>query len=142
MDLPAPEPGLVIAFNYLWRREYDAGLEHGRYPRPCAIVVAYRRAADGARIVTVAPITTREPGPDDAAVPIPAAVKRHLGLDADQLSWVIVGEVNEFAWPGFDLEANARGEIAYGFVPRGLHAKIREGVLAAARAQQLRRTPR
>ena len=93
MDLPAPEPGLVIAFNYLWRREYGAGLEHGRYPRPCAIVVAYRRAADGARIVTVAPITTREPGPDDAAVPIPAAVKRHLGLDADRLSWVIVERI-------------------------------------------------
>ena len=142
MNLPAPEPGLVIAFNYLWRREYDAGLEHGRYPRPCAIVVAYRRSADGAQIVTVAPIITRDPGPDDVAVLIPPTVKRHLGLDADRPSWVIVGEVNEFAWPGFDLETNARGAIAYGFGPGALHAKIREGVLAAARAQRLQRTPR
>jgi uncharacterized protein YifN (PemK superfamily) len=142
VDLPKPEPGLVIAFNYLWRREHEAGLGHGRYPRPCAIVVAYRRAADGALAVTVVPITTKEPRPDDRAVAIPPRVKRNLGLDAGRPSWAIVDEVNEFAWPGFDLATNDDGQIAYGFIPPKLHGQIRDALLAAAAAGRLKRTQR
>jgi hypothetical protein len=140
--LPKPEPGLVISFNYLWRREREAGHEFGRYPRPCSIVVALQRESDGALTVLVVPMTTRPPGPEDDAILIPASVKRHLGLDADIPSWIIVDEVNEFLWPGFDLEPRADGRVAYGFIPPGLHAKIRDRVLAAARSRRLRITGR
>ena len=140
--LPEPEPGLVISFNYLWRRERDQGLEHGRYPRPCAIVVAVRPDPDGPRIVTVVPITTKPPLADQPAVEIPAAIKRHLGLDADIPSWAIVDELNEFAWPGFDLEPSASGEIAYGFIPPKLYERIRLGLVEALRARRLGRVQR
>lgn len=141
MGFPAPEPGLVISFNFLWRGEHDQGLEHGRYARPCAIVVASRRQEDGALVVLVVPITHSRPQEGDEAVRIPPAVKRHLGLD-DQPSWAIVGEVNEFAWPGYDLEPNERGEISYGFIPPELHAQIRDSVLQLAKTRRLKRTPR
>jgi hypothetical protein len=140
--LPTPEPGLVISLNYLWKREHEAGAEHGRYPRPCAIVVALFREAEGSNVVIVVPITTKSPGDEGAAIEIPTAVKRHLGLDADMRSWAIVDEVNEFVWPGVDLEPDAQGRIAYGFIPPKLHTMIRDRVLSALRSGKLRRTPR
>ncbi|HEY5410496.1 MAG TPA: hypothetical protein VIJ94_07200 [Caulobacteraceae bacterium] len=142
MALPAPEPGLVISFNYLWRRESEEGREHGRYPRPCAIVIALRTEADGPLIVTVVPITTKEPVAGQAAVAIPLAVKRHLGLDVDRPSWAIVDEVNEFAWPGFDLEPNADGQVAYGFIPPRLYDQVRTKLLETVRARRLGRVLR
>ena len=51
MAIPDPEPGLVVHFNYLWSSEFDRGREEARYPRPCAIVLSYRRTADGIDIV-------------------------------------------------------------------------------------------
>jgi hypothetical protein len=81
MAIPDPEPGLVVQFNYLWSREFDRGRREAHYPRPCAIVLSYRRAADGAMIATLAPITHSEPRPGDRAIEIPAAVKTQLGLD-------------------------------------------------------------
>lgn len=61
MAIPDPEPGLVVHFNYLWSREYDRGREEARYPRPCAVVLSYRRAADRSISVLLAPITHSEP---------------------------------------------------------------------------------
>ncbi len=139
MALPAPEPGLVVSFNYLWRREQDAGREHGRYPRACAIVLTVRADPGGPPMVTVAPITTKRPGPDQRAVEIPPSVKRHLGLDVEIASWVMVEQVNEFAWPGFDLEPDAHGRIAYGFIPPRLYDRIRSGLLEALKARRLSR---
>jgi hypothetical protein len=53
------------------------------------------------------------------------AVKRHLGLDDDR-SWVILDEVNEFAWPGFDLRPlpGSRDRFAYGFLPPWLFGQL------------------
>ncbi len=36
MAIPDPEIGLVIHFNYLWKREHEIGRENARYARPCA----------------------------------------------------------------------------------------------------------
>ena len=56
MTLPAPEPGLVVSYSYLWHREHEAGREEGAKNRPCVIVLALERGADGATIVVVLPI--------------------------------------------------------------------------------------
>jgi len=93
--IPTPEAGLVIAYAYLWRREYQTGREEGRKDRPGVIVLAVEREMDGATMVTVLPITHSAPANAGAAVEIPSPVKRHLGLD-DQRSWVVVAEGNEF----------------------------------------------
>ncbi len=102
MAIPAPEPGLVISYAYLWHHEHQAGHEEGRKDRPTVIVLAVEREGDGATVVTVLPVTHSAPTNPRAAVEIPRAVKRHLGLDDDR-SWIVVAEGNEFLWPGYDL---------------------------------------
>ncbi len=141
MAIPDPEPGLVVHFNYLWSSEFDRGREEARYPRPCAIVLSYRRTADGATIAMLAPITHSQPRPGDRAIEIPQAVKKQLGLD-DLKSWVMVDEVNETAWPGFDLQTNAEGQYAYGFIPPNLFRRIKAEMMQVLKASRLRRVPR
>jgi len=102
MPIPAPEPGLVISYAYLWHTEHEAGQEEGRKDRPSVIVLAVERLSDETTIVTVLPITHAPPADPASAVEIPTAVKRHLGLDHSR-SWIVVREGNEFDWPGYDL---------------------------------------
>jgi hypothetical protein len=57
VNLPAPRPGLVIRYSYLWAREAEEGRDEGVKDRPCAIVLvmldeggrALRRSAGRAR---------------------------------------------------------------------------------------------
>ena len=141
MAIPDPRPGLIVRFNYLWSREFGRGVREARYPRPCAVVLSYRRAADGALIAMLAPITHSEPGPEDQAIEIPPTVKQRLGLD-DQRSWVMIDEVNETGWPGYDLQPDARGEYAYGYIPPALFKRIRDGMVGVVREGRLKRVSR
>jgi hypothetical protein len=93
MPIPAPEPGLVISYAYLWHAEHEAGQEEGRKDRPSVIVLAVERQADDTTIVTVLPMTHTAPLDPTSAIEVPAPVKRHLGLD-DSRSWIIVSEGN------------------------------------------------
>lgn len=74
----------MISYAYLWHRQHRAGQVEGSKNRPCAIVMAAVRQGDGAQIVTVAPITHTAPESPEAALEIPAAVKRHLGFDDER----------------------------------------------------------
>lgn len=141
MAIPDPEPGLVVRFNYLWSREFDRGGLEARYPRPCAIVLSYHRSSDGALMALLAPITHSQPGADDRAIEIPQAVKRQLGLDLLQ-SWVMIDEVNETHWPGYDLQPYAKGRYAYGFIPPVLFRRIRDELSQVVRERRLKRIPR
>ena len=141
MTLPDPEVGLVIRFNYLWRREHEQGRENARYPRPCAIVVARREISGGAPVVLVVHITHSEPTAGTVTVEIPQSVKRHLGLD-DKRSWIIADEVNEFSWPGYDLDTAAVGNVAYGYLPDRLFQRVRSALMESIQAGRLGRVSR
>ena len=54
MSLPEPEPGLVIRYSYLWRREQRKGREEGAKDRSCAIVLT-AEDHDGEKLVVVLP---------------------------------------------------------------------------------------
>jgi hypothetical protein len=130
--LPAPEPGLIISYAYLWHHEAEKGMREGRKDRPSAIVLAQEMpGSDGHQKVVVAPITHTPPQDPNVAVEIPAALKKHLGLDGNQ-SWVILDEFNVFTWPGYDIRPISRDNprIDYGFLPpkffKTLIAKISE----------------
>ncbi|MBN9020602.1 MAG: type II toxin-antitoxin system PemK/MazF family toxin [Rhizobiales bacterium] len=125
MRLPAPEPGLVISYSYLWHREHNAGAEEGRKNRPAVIILRAEGERRGDVVVTVLPATHSPPAHAAGAVEIPQAVKRHLGLDEAQ-SWVIVSEGNRFIWPGYDLRPRSDGSYAYGFLPPRLFERIRD----------------
>ncbi|MHB1304547.1 MAG: hypothetical protein ACYCZB_13880 [Acidiphilium sp.] len=73
----------------------------------------------------MAPVTHSPPDDASTAFELPLAVKRHLGLD-DERSWVILDEVNEFGWPGFDLRRlpRSRDSFAYGFLPPRLFDQL------------------
>jgi hypothetical protein len=124
MAIPAPEPGLVINYAYLWHHEHLAGQEEGRKDRPSVIVLCVDVLEESTAIVTVLPITHVAPGGKDEGVEIPTAVKRHLGLD-DEPSWVLVSEGNRFVWPGYDLRKRRRGGgYSYGFLPPRFFERI------------------
>ena len=59
---------------------------------------------------------------------LPPKVNRHLGLDADA-SWIVLGEANEFIWPGVDLRPITRskpGVWSYGVLPQEVFDAVRE----------------
>lgn len=144
MSLPKPEPGLVIRYAYLWRREFLAGREEGAKDRPCAIVAAIREDDAGGQRVLVVPVTHNSPGNLASAVEIPPNVKRHLGLD-EARSWIVLDESNEFLWPGPDLRRvgdDDNGTVAYGFLPPGLFAAMRQRFIALEEKKRSARVPR
>ena len=141
MALPDPQPGLVISYLYLWHHEHNAGRDEGTKSRPCVIVLAVEKPADGSIMVRVAPITHSPPR--TAAMEIPRAVKRHLTLD-DERSWIILDEINEFAWPGFDLRPipPSRDRFTYGFLPPRLFEQLMTNLAQAWTDGQGKSTPR
>lgn len=144
MDLPEPQPGLVISYSFLWSEEAEQGMVEGRKDRPCAIVVAiHSPEPDKPRRVAVVPITHSAPTDPATAIEIPLPVKKHLGLDSDR-SWIILDEFNVFAWPGFDLRPMAQrgGRVDYGFLPPRLFAQIIEAIRRLDGRDAIARTPR
>lgn len=143
MSLPAPEPGLVISYAYLWRHEHNAGQEEGSKDRPCLIVLSVETAGRRQPRVTVAAITHRPPHADAIAIEVPPKVKQHLGLD-DQRSWIILDEVNQFDWPGFDLRPipGRTDRFAFGFIPPRLYDAARVKLLEANAIRKLKVIPR
>ena len=137
MSWPAPKPGLVVRYSYLWQSEHAAGREEGVKDRPCAIILAVEDA-DGEKTVYVLPITHTEPASVDDAVEIPQATKARLALDAER-SWIVVNEGNRFVWPGPDLRF-ARGQgpesAAYGMLPPALFKVAQQRFFAHVRSRR------
>ncbi len=137
MTWPAPLPGLVIRYAYLWQREADVGRDEGSKDRPCAIIVALRSEA-GKTSVYALPITHSPPADPQDAIELPAATKARLGLDGDR-SWIVTTEVNIFSWPGPDLRripGQGPETIAYGMLPPALLNLVRDRFLARTRARR------
>jgi hypothetical protein len=131
LNLPAPQPGLVIRYSYLWADEQDVGRDEGAKDRPCAVLLATRTDEGDLRVI-VLPITHAPPRNAGDAVELPLATKRRLGLD-DERSWIVLTEGNVFLWPGPDLRAvPGRGpeSVALGFLPARLFDTVRRRFLA------------
>lgn len=137
MTWPTPQPGLVIRYSYLWRREALAGHEEGLKDRPCAVIIA-STDDEGRTQVYAVPVTHSSPPDAETAIEIPLVVKARLGLDSER-SWVIVSEANVFAWPGPDLRfVSGRGSqsAAYGFLPPAFFRIVRDRFLAMDRQRK------
>lgn len=138
MSLPTPEPGLVIPYAYLWRHEHRKGMEEGRKVRPSVIVLAVQSPKGGPLRVTVAPITHTPPTKDGEAIELPLRVMHALGLD-DERSWIVLDEVNQFAWPGYDIRPvpGRKDRFAYGFIPPKLYNSVIGRILELAAARRV-----
>jgi hypothetical protein len=122
--LPKPKPGLVIRYDYLWRRESIRGRDQGK-DRPACLVAASDSSAMP-RFVVILPITHSAPAGDVVGIEIPPRVRRAIGL-GDAPSWVIVSEHNVDEWPNGGLTPipGRPGIYSYGFIPPGLFAQIK-----------------
>jgi hypothetical protein len=128
----------VFRYEYLWKRQEPAGQTVGEKHRPACIVLVVEHGANGQRVLIV-PITTQPPMPDIAAMPIPPAVKRHLGLDVDRPSWIILSEANLDVWPSPDMRAipGQPGRFEYGLLPLRMVTAIRQTLLAALATKRI-----
>ena len=120
MPIGAPRVGQVIRYSFLWSNGHEK-------ERPAVIVVATKKEKDGKYRVAVMPITHTPHQESPTAIEIPQQLKRHLKLDHEK-SWIIVDEINEFEWPGFDLRPvpETDGMWEYGQIPPKLHGMIIE----------------
>lgn len=135
MAIPEPSPGLVVRYDYLWSREAAAGRTQGK-DRPACLVAA----SDGEtrpRFVVLLPITHSPPLGDTVAIEIPAKVRQAIGLDDDP-GWVVVSEYNVDEWPNAGLSPlpGRPDTFAYGFLPPGLFATIKNRLLELARKKK------
>jgi hypothetical protein len=107
------------------------------------VVLALQISNDTTHVV-VAPITSSLPESKDRAILVPAHTRQRLGLqEAD--CWIVVTEVNRFAWPGPDLrpiEKEARSAWSYGLLPADLFRQVRDSIAARARGKRLRAVKR
>ncbi len=142
MITPAPRPGLVIRYSFLWSHEARAGASEGRRDRPSAIVVAAPPNAQGEIRIAVVPVTHSRPTDPTTAIALPASVQRDLGLDTGA-AWICLDEVNVFAWPGFDVRTiPGTDRVAYGALPQPLFEQVRQGVLRLNRERRAQQTGR
>lgn len=132
---------MVIRYAYLWADEHQAGREEGSKDRPAAILMAV--SAGKQSEVLALPITHTPPSNPEEAFELPPATKARLGLDGER-SWVVLTEVNRFAWPGPDLRAVSPqiDTCLYGFLPEGIYAGIRRKFLNLRDMRRVRIVPR
>lgn len=144
MRVPAlPPVGHLICYEYLWLSQATARGD-GSKSYPCAVVLA-RADLGPAPVAYVAGISHAEPHADRRALPLPAKLKRHLGLDTEP-SWIYVDELNIFVWPGPDLRPAqrlcrlpaAKGSCVIGPLPTDWFDRVRNEIVESRRVGLLR----
>jgi hypothetical protein len=149
MVIPDEPPiGSLIAYEYLWLSQ-SAVREDAVKVYPAALIFA-KKLIGGVTLAHAVGVSHKPPAPSEKALEIPRKLKRHLGLD-DQPAWIYTDQINQFAWPGYDLRPaewlsslpRARGTCVIGPLPTDWFATVRNDVignLRAKRAQIILRT--
>jgi len=141
VNYPVPSQGLVIRYNYLWRKDYANGLSDSGKDRPCAIVMYASKKGKAA----VVPITHTPPelGEDDLSIKIPPQICAEIGLDQDD-NWVRVSELNVFDWPGDHLRTLPNNPLRfdYGMIPKEFFETIRDRLVALIKESRVTQTKR
>lgn len=88
-----PTAGQVFDYHFLWKWQEKLGETEGRKKRAsCVALVAAN--AKGQHVLFIAPITSKEPSKDRAAIEIPEMEARRAKLDTDIPLWITVDEIN------------------------------------------------
>ncbi|SES41218.1 type II toxin-antitoxin system PemK/MazF family toxin [Rhizobium sp. NFR03] len=122
------EPGDIVRFYYLWKRQADMGEESGRKARPVCVVV---RTPDRPGKVFLFPITSQHPDPSRVSLAISPMECRRAGLGFP--CWMILDEYNRVDLDkAFDFESTAPvGALSHAFL-KTVAAAIRQA--AASRS--------
>ena len=125
---PRPSPADVRPYGYPCSHQLDAGRDDPAKERPCVVVIAVGEGDNP--LVTVAPITSRNPARPEAI----ALDGRLIGLY--RASWVIPWELNAFRWPGPDVGRATPSAGAWwrlGSLNRALRRRLADRVGGAGR---------
>jgi hypothetical protein len=129
VNLPEPVPGLVVRYNYLWRKHELEGFSQGDKDRPCAIILSSRKTGK----VTLIPITHSPPelGEEHLSIEIPLDICKACGLDEGG-NYIRLGESNRFFWPGSHLRPlpSDPARVHYGLLPRDFFEMVLARVIA------------
>jgi hypothetical protein len=136
-----PSVGMVVRFDYLWKRERDLGKDEGAKVRPCVVVLPLPIGLDGKVKVLLAAITHATPHNAADVLEIPSAVKRSLGLDMLP-SWIVVNEVNVADWSDPGFVPASKESWSYGYLPKWLAVKVKDEILQHAKSRTLGSVPR
>ncbi|CDM61164.1 MULTISPECIES: hypothetical protein [Rhizobium] len=94
------EPGQIVRFFYLWKRQAAAGEESGRKARPVCVVV---RTAAAPEAVFLFPITSQLPDTERLSLAVSQMECRRAGLDFP--CWIVLDEYNRVELDkAFDFE--------------------------------------
>jgi hypothetical protein len=130
-ELPEPENGMVVRFQYQWADQKQPVKD-----RPACIVLVRPRpdprtdhalsAQEELKDIVYLAISTRPPRADQTGIEIPPAVCSILGL-RDARCWVITSECNAQYWPN-DLAriGSKSGAFHYGFMPPRFFKRVRD----------------
>jgi hypothetical protein len=87
-----PQPGDLWRYDYLWHWQAMRGESEGRKTRPVTFVTTIQ-TPDRRRHLFILPLTTKAPGPDRLAIPIPPLERRRASLTQSPV-WLLVDEYN------------------------------------------------
>ena len=135
--MPLPKTGDVWRYDYLWRRQFEAGESEGRKAHPVSLI-AVMTDRDGKTNLFILPITSSSPPPDRLALEVPEIERRRAGPD-DMPLWVILDEYNHDLLEGsFYFDPSARiGRFSDVFQRTALNA-----FLTAVKSRKARKVPR
>lgn len=125
MPLPKPQLGNIINYRFLWKEESESGQIEGLKARP-SLIVSIQETVDK-KVVRVIPISTKHPSMTRKFLEITP----NWGIQAlpTYPSYLILDEINEFVWPGYDIEPLLRSPSSlYGRVTLGQFTKILESI--------------
>ena len=133
MPLPTLTPGLIVRYEYVWKRRAVTGDEAADKDHPACIVATFRREGRAEDYVVYLPISHSAPRDGETGLEIPRGVRRAAGLD-DAPQWVLVSECNIDAWP-LDLRSLPRrpGIYQYGHLPPAFFNLVRDRFVALYR---------
>jgi hypothetical protein len=127
--IPAPEPGLVIRYDYVWTSDAAAGRDFGKERPACIVVVIDKPGVPS--YAGILPITHTPPAAETEGIEIPATTSRRLGLD-EAPCWVKFSEYNVELWPPPGLYlVPGRHSFTYGFLPPKLFNQIKSSFTIA-----------
>jgi hypothetical protein len=88
------ESGSIISYPYLWRRQKEAGREHGEKDRPVCLALSASDKRQNITHLFILAISATSPADGQATLEIPPLELRRSGLSTLKRGWITVSEYN------------------------------------------------
>jgi len=144
LPLPAPEIGLLVSYEYLWKRH--EATQNAEKARPCCVILIYLQSEKDdvdpggpeATKVVYLPVSHTQPNDDQKGFELSPHAKKVVGLDMER-QWVVVSECNLDAWPVDVRQIPGKpGQLHYGYLPPNEFERIKREFLEYRQSKKLK----